>query len=70
MPQNSCRSSRFGVATPNHRTQSKSSKQVSSARLKCHAFVDFELVVGDVVGWLDDQEGDFGEVDALEPAEG
>lgn len=42
MPQNSCRSSRFGVATPNHRTQSKSSKQVSSARLKCHAFVDFD----------------------------
>ena len=48
MPQNSCRTPKFGVATPNHRTQSKSSKQVSSARLKCHAFVDFD---GTIVPW-------------------
>lgn len=40
--------SEFKVATANHRTQSKSSSQVSSTRLKCHAFVDFD---GTIVPW-------------------
>jgi 2,3-diketo-5-methylthio-1-phosphopentane phosphatase len=38
----------FGVATANHLTQSKSSSKVSSTRLKCHAFVDFD---GTIVPW-------------------
>jgi 2-hydroxy-3-keto-5-methylthiopentenyl-1-phosphate phosphatase len=34
--------SKLAVADPNHLRQSKSSSKVSSTRLKCHAFVDFD----------------------------
>lgn len=45
---------KLGVADPNHQTQSKSSSKVSSTRLKCHAFVDFDgtIVPSDATDFL------------------
>src|SRR5690606_30732785 len=45
---NSCRIPGFGVATPKHLRQSKSSSNVSSRRLKCCVLVDFDGTIATV----------------------